>query len=49
MGRKNALMKNSFLISVLASKMADLPKIFSTNALFKLYNIMYTRSNHDDS
>ena len=45
MGSKNALMKNSFPIFVLAAKMVDLPKIFSTNVLFKLYNIIYRRPN----
>ena len=49
MARKNALMKNSFPIFVLASKIADFPKIFSTNGLFKLYNITYTRPKHSDS
>ena len=47
MGRKNALMKNAFPILVLAAKMVDLPKIFSTNVLFKLYNIIYKRPEHD--
>ena len=49
MGRKNALMKNSFPMFVLAAKMVDLPKIFSTNVLFKLYNIIYRRPKHGDS
>ncbi len=48
-GKENALLKNSFPIFVLAAKMVDLPKIFSTNVLFKLYNIIYRRPKHGDS
>jgi len=39
-GRRNPLMKSFFPIFVLASEMAKLPKIFSTNALFS-YIILY--------